>query len=129
VRLPPHLGSHDHGPHGCSCQQTPEQRQTAWEERRRDLEAWWASDEYQEAMAADQAAMQAAQAWAETHGMVAERHTCFAPEQWTGTVDGVSYVDVNPVVIDRKQWTAKKPKPFVVQIRSQPLVEIPLERP
>lgn len=33
-------------------------------------------------------------------------------------------VEVNPVVIDRARWDAKKPEPFVAQIKSQPLVPI-----
>ena len=39
------------------------------------------------------------------------------------------HVDVNPVVIDRSRWVAKKPEPFIAQIKSQPLVPIRLERP
>jgi predicted nucleotidyltransferase len=35
-------------------------------------------------------------------------------------------VEVNPVVVDRARWDAKKPEPFLAQIRSQPLVPIPL---
>lgn len=38
-------------------------------------------------------------------------------------------VEVNPVVIDRPRWEAKKPDPFVAQIKSQPLVPIPLGSP
>jgi DNA-binding transcriptional ArsR family regulator len=37
-------------------------------------------------------------------------------------------VEVNPIVIDRASWTAKKPEPFVAQLKNQALVEIPLER-
>lgn len=36
-------------------------------------------------------------------------------------------IDVNPVVVDRKRWTAKKPDPFIAQVRGQPLVPIPLQ--
>ena len=35
-------------------------------------------------------------------------------------------VDVNPVVIERKRWAAKKPDAFVQQLRARPLVPIPL---
>lgn len=35
-------------------------------------------------------------------------------------------VEVNSVVIDRDRWDATKPEPFVVQLKSQPLVPIPL---
>lgn len=35
-------------------------------------------------------------------------------------------VEVNPVVVDRSRWEAKKPEPFVAQIKRQPLVPIPL---
>jgi hypothetical protein len=87
----PSLGSHDHSPLGCPCEQTPEQRRAASEEWQRELEAWWASDEYQESVAADEAALNHAKTWGDTHGVVAQRHTCFAPEQWTGTVDGVPF--------------------------------------
>ena len=38
-------------------------------------------------------------------------------------------IDVNAVVIDHQRWIAKKPDPFVAQIRDRPLVTIPLERP
>lgn len=37
-------------------------------------------------------------------------------------------VDVNPVVVDRSQWDSATPEPFIAQIKSQPLVPIPLER-
>ena len=33
-----------------------------------------------------------------------------------------------PVVVDRKEWGAAKPEPFIAQIKSQPLVRIPMER-
>lgn len=35
-------------------------------------------------------------------------------------------VEVNPVVVDRARWTARKAEPFIAQIRSQPLVSIPM---
>lgn len=37
-------------------------------------------------------------------------------------------VEVNPVVIDRGRWEAKRPEPFIAQIKRQPLVPIPVER-
>lgn len=37
-------------------------------------------------------------------------------------------VEVNPVVIDRGSWEAKKAEPFIAQIKSQALVPIRLER-
>lgn len=37
-------------------------------------------------------------------------------------------VEVNPVVIDRGRWEAKRAEPFIAQIKNQPLVPIPLER-
>jgi DNA-binding transcriptional ArsR family regulator len=36
-------------------------------------------------------------------------------------------VEVNPVVVDHARWTAKKPEPFIAQLKSEPLVRIPLE--
>ena len=38
-------------------------------------------------------------------------------------------VDVNPVVIERERWAAKRPDPFVKQLRSRPMVAIPLPCP
>jgi predicted nucleotidyltransferase len=35
-------------------------------------------------------------------------------------------VEVNPVVVDRARWTARKAEPFIAQIRSRPLVPVPL---
>ena len=37
-------------------------------------------------------------------------------------------VDVNPVVVDKARWNAKRPEPFIAQLKSQPLVPIRLER-
>lgn len=37
-------------------------------------------------------------------------------------------VEINPVVLDACQWTARKRDPFVAELRSKPLVEVPLER-
>jgi hypothetical protein len=36
-------------------------------------------------------------------------------------------VEVNPVVVDVDRWAAADPDPFVAQVRSQPLVPIPLD--
>lgn len=36
-------------------------------------------------------------------------------------------VEVNPVVADVDRWAAADPDPFVAQVRSQPLVPIPLD--
>ncbi len=49
------------------------------------------------------------------------RHAC-------RVVEGELHVDVNLVVIDPGRWSAKKPEPFVAQLKSQPFVPIPLER-
>jgi DNA-binding transcriptional ArsR family regulator len=37
-------------------------------------------------------------------------------------------VEVNPVVVEPARWNAKKPEPFIAELRSRPLVEIPLQR-
>ena len=37
-------------------------------------------------------------------------------------------VDINPIVVEPARWNAKKPEPFIAQLRSHPLVEIPLRR-
>lgn len=36
------------------------------------------------------------------------------------------HVDVNPVVLSPPDWSAAEPEPFVAQLRSQPLVQIPI---
>jgi predicted nucleotidyltransferase len=36
-------------------------------------------------------------------------------------------IDVNPVVVDRERWSAKKPDAFVAQVRGRPLVRIPAQ--
>jgi DNA-binding transcriptional ArsR family regulator len=38
-------------------------------------------------------------------------------------------VEVNPVVVSPQAWSAAEPEPFVAQLRSQPLVPVPIERP
>lgn len=37
-------------------------------------------------------------------------------------------IEVNPVVIDSDRWSARKPEPFVTQLKSQPLVLVPMEK-
>ena len=37
-------------------------------------------------------------------------------------------VEINPVVLSPQQWAAKKPDPFVAQLRSQPVVRVPVDR-
>lgn len=87
----PQLGTHDHGGYGCPCEQTPEQRRRAWDDFEEGMSAFWESEEYRAWEEADAAAMAAATEWAATHGVVAERVTMAAPEQWVGTVDGVPF--------------------------------------
>lgn len=43
-----------------------------------------------------------------------------------GQVEQDLRVEVNPVVISRDRWSAKKPEPFVAQLKNQPLVPIAL---
>jgi DNA-binding transcriptional ArsR family regulator len=43
-------------------------------------------------------------------------------------LEGPLRVDVNPVVVEPARWHAKKPEPFVAQLRSRPLIEIPLRQ-
>ena len=45
------------------------------------------------------------------------------------TIERDLTIDVNAVVIDHERWIAKKPDPFVAQVRARPLVAIPLEPP
>ncbi len=37
-------------------------------------------------------------------------------------------IELNPVVVTADRWKAKKPEPFIAQLREHPLVEIPLTR-
>ncbi len=37
-------------------------------------------------------------------------------------------IELNPVVVTADRWNAKKPEPFIAQLREHPLVEIPLNR-
>jgi DNA-binding transcriptional ArsR family regulator len=37
-------------------------------------------------------------------------------------------VDVNPIVVDRRRWCEAEPEPFIAEVKSRPLVRIPLER-
>ncbi len=45
-----------------------------------------------------------------------------------GEVERELRVEVNPVVVNRARWDAKRPESFIAQIRKQPMVRIPLER-
>lgn len=87
----PSIGSDSHEGRRCSCQQSPAERKAAWDEMSAELERWWASEEFQAQKAADAAALDEARAWADAHGMTAERRSIACPEQWTGTVDGVPF--------------------------------------
>jgi hypothetical protein len=37
-------------------------------------------------------------------------------------------VEINPVVVEPDEWSNTDPSPFIAQIRTQPLVPIPIER-
>ncbi len=43
-------------------------------------------------------------------------------------LEGELRVSVNPVVLSSDRWNAAEPEPFVAEIRSRPLVLIPLDR-
>ena len=40
-------------------------------------------------------------------------------------VESDQHVEINPVVVDRDRWNARKPEPFIKQLKSRPLVAIP----
>lgn len=40
-------------------------------------------------------------------------------------VESGQHVEINPVVLDHDRWNARKPEPFIKQIKSRPLVVIP----
>ena len=37
-------------------------------------------------------------------------------------------IELNPVVVTADRWNAKKPEPFIAQLRERPLVQVPLTR-
>lgn len=43
-------------------------------------------------------------------------------------VEGDLNIEVNPVVLSSEEWSATEPEPFIAQLRSQPLVPIPIKR-
>ena len=49
------------------------------------------------------------------------RHAC-------GVVERELRVDVNPIVVDRHRWYEAEPEPFIAEVKSRPLVPVPLER-
>lgn len=44
-------------------------------------------------------------------------------------VESQLHIDVNPVIIDRNRWAAKRPEPFIAHIKGQAKVSIPLANP
>jgi hypothetical protein len=79
---------HDGG-FDCPCQRTPEERRAAWDEFRRSLDEFWASDEGQAIHAKSEAEEQALLIWLAAHpNVVVTSHGGMAPEQWEGSIDG-----------------------------------------
>ena len=79
---------HDYGA-SCGCTRTPEQRRASRLKWLDDIQAFWRTPEGQQLHAAHEAEEAALQDWVARHpGVVVHSHEGWAPEQWTGEVDG-----------------------------------------
>lgn len=87
----PETDLHDYG-FDCVCARTPEDRRRSWEKWRQDMVAFWESPEGQQIKADEQAADADLQAWlAGQRDVIVRHHGGWAPEVWTGEVDGHSF--------------------------------------
>ena len=43
-------------------------------------------------------------------------------------LEGELRLEINPVIVTVDEWSAPAPTPFLAQLRSQPIVEVPLAR-
>lgn len=87
----PETDLHDHG-FDCVCARTPEDRRRSWEKWRQDMAAFWESPVGQQIKADEQAADADLQAWlAGQRDVTVRSHGGWAPEEWTGQVDGYSF--------------------------------------
>ncbi|MUL78967.1 hypothetical protein [Mycolicibacterium sp. CBMA 226] len=84
----PDSSRHDYG-FTCPCSQLGGERSRSWENWRNTIEAYWSSPEGQQIAAAEQAADAEFADWLTTQDSVTmSRLADFAPEQWTGEIDG-----------------------------------------
>lgn len=82
---------HDYG-FDCACTRTREQRRATVQQWLNDLDAYRKSPDGQHARAAAQAAEAELHAWLAQHpGVVVDSYGGWAPEQWTGEIDGHSF--------------------------------------
>lgn len=73
----------------CGCTRTPEQRRAARQEWLDDVAAFWRTPAGQRLHAGKEAAEAALRGWLAQHpGVIVHSHGGWAPEQWTGEVDG-----------------------------------------
>lgn len=74
------------------CTRAPEERRRAWDEWRSDSDAFWRSPEGQQITAAEHAVEVELQAWlAAQKEVIVGSHGGWAPEEWSGEVDGHSF--------------------------------------
>lgn len=79
---------HDYG-FGCPCRKTAEDRQRWWTAWREERDAFWSSPEGQAITAREEAQENDVRDWLVANpGIEVHSHGGFAPEQWTGVVDG-----------------------------------------
>ncbi len=79
---------HDFG-FACPCGLTPEERRARFDEWRAGMDAYWESPEGRTETARHEAEEAELAAWIADHpGVEVTSHGGFAPEQWSGTVDG-----------------------------------------
>lgn len=109
---------HDYG-FGCSCQQTAAERATSSRRWMADIDDYWQSREGREISAARAEEERALSAWLEEDADVTvTSHGGFAPEQWSGIVDGHTFyfrerhdqwrieVDLQPTGRTYRAWVA-----------------------
>lgn len=88
----PDTNRHDFG-FNCRCTQTSEQRRASFQQGLDAIQEYWQSPEGLQSRAAVEAAERELQDWLAHHqqGVVVHSHGGWAPEQWTGDVDGHSF--------------------------------------
>lgn len=87
----PETDLHDYGA-SCQCTRTDEERRASFRQALNDIREYWESPDSKRLQAANHEAEEALQTWLAQHpGVVVHSHGGWAPEQWTGQVDGHSF--------------------------------------
>lgn len=87
----PDTDRHDFG-FNCRCTHTSEQRRTSFQQALNAIQEFWQSPQGLQSRAATEAAERELQDWlAHQQGVVVHSHGGWAPEQWSGDVDGHNF--------------------------------------